>query len=101
LVLCLKVGRLSVANQNLTSDDTSDDTVSTDKSSGQAKLASGKAELKIQTPKATPNSLIYVTPKGSTSNKVMFIKGQGEGEFTVGFDEALGNDVEFNWWIVN
>ncbi|MDQ5951744.1 MAG: Peptidase protein, partial [Patescibacteria group bacterium] len=94
-------GGISVANQNLAEEEPDDDTVTTEKSSGQAKLRSGKEELKIQTPKATPDSLIYVTPKGSTDNKVLYIKGQGDGEFTVGFDDAIGNDVEFNWWIVN
>ena len=26
---------------------------------------------------------------------------ENEAQFTVGFDTALGHNVNFNWWIVN
>ena len=85
-------------------------TVSANKSSGKAKLLAGTTQLIIESDQITENSLIYVTPVGSTQNQVLFVKTQiaedqetlaKEGRFTVGVDAAISADVSFNWWIVN
>ena len=80
------------------------------KSAGQAFLAAGQTEVTIKTDKLTTNSMIYITPLNSTNNQVLYVKGklmdspftpENEAQFTVGFDTALGHNVNFNWWIVN
>ena len=80
------------------------------KSAGQAFLAAGQTEVTIKTDKLTENSMIYITPLNSTNNQVLYVKGklldspftpENEAQFTVGFDTALGQNVNFNWWIVN
>ena len=80
------------------------------KSAGQAFLAAGQTEVTIKTDKLTANSMIYITPLNSTNNQVLYVKGklldspftpENEAQFTVGFDTALGQNVNFNWWIVN
>ncbi|HCC84638.1 MAG TPA: hypothetical protein DEP87_03065 [Candidatus Pacebacteria bacterium] len=57
-----------------------------------------------------PATLIYVTPHGSTSNQVLYVKsqaaenpdsGEKEGEFKVAIDQAISQDLEFTWWLVN
>lgn len=83
--------------------------LNSNKTSGKATIPSGSAEITIRSNKIGPNSLIYVTPVGSTNNKVLFVKSQQDenpaenrqGEFVVGFDEALSQEVHLNWWIIN
>jgi hypothetical protein len=85
-------------------------TVSTNKTSGKARLQAGVNQITIEAEQITEGSLVYVTPVGSTQNQVLYVKSQTaenpatsekEGKFVVGFDQAIGADVNFNWWIVN
>lgn len=82
-------------------------TVDTDKSSGKAKIPAGSSEITIKTKQITKNTLIYITPIGSTNNQVMYVKSQTaqssdhDGKFVVGFDEQIESEVSFNWWLVN
>jgi len=82
----------------------------TNKSSGKATVAAGTSEIIIQTNRITKNTLVYVTPVGSTNNQVIYVKSQRihdpekplePGQFAVGFDKAATQDVQFNWWLVN
>lgn len=97
----IKVSDISVAQEQLTNQEPQDDTVTTSKSSGTATLKANKDKIIIKTDKVKGQSLVYVTPKSSTENKVLYIKQQQDGQFEVGFDGSIGKDVEFNWWIVN
>ena len=85
-------------------------TVSTNKTSGKARLQAGVTQITIEAEQITEGSLVYVTPVGSTQNQVLYVKSQTaenpetsdkEGKFVVGFDQAIGSDVNFNWWVVN
>ncbi|MBP7768374.1 hypothetical protein KA082_00870 [Candidatus Woesebacteria bacterium] len=78
--------------------------------SGKAKVQTGTNEITIESNKISQNSLIYITPLGSTQNQVLYVKSQTaenpetaehEGKFVVGFDQTAVSDVNFNWWIVN
>jgi len=75
--------------------------LTTDKTSGKASIAAGYSEFTIHTPGLTEDSLVYVTPSGSTSNKVLYVKRQQTGRFVVGFDSPATTNVPFNWWVVN
>jgi len=77
-----------------------DYTIEADSSAGSAKIPDGLAEVTIVNQNVDTTSLIYVTPTTSTENKVLYVKEQADGSFTVGFDEALTIEVNFNWWIV-
>ncbi len=108
-------GGLSVGSENLgtanldTLDSDNRPILESQKTSGKAAIPSGTKEIKIKSSKVNKDSLIYVTPVGSTQNKVLYVKSQQEenpsedkqGEFIVGFDEALDTEVQLNWWIVN
>ncbi|MBI2007219.1 MAG: hypothetical protein HYS83_00725 [Candidatus Blackburnbacteria bacterium] len=78
---------------------------------GKATLQAGFAELKINNPNVTENTLVYVTPVSSTSNKVLYVKSKAaqevlpdgteqQGYFTVAVDSPVWTDIEFNWWII-
>ncbi len=67
---------------------------------GKTVLLANTELIKINNPKVTESSLIYVTPISSTQNKVLFVKSKGDGYFEIGFSEPLDSDVEFNWWII-
>ncbi|MEX0896182.1 MAG: tail fiber domain-containing protein, partial [Patescibacteria group bacterium] len=75
--------------------------ITTDKSSGVATLPQGFVELTIHTEKVTENSLVYITPRGSTKNQVLYIKEQEDELFIVGIDSTIDEPIEFNWWVVN
>jgi len=81
----------------------------TTKTAGKAYLPAGTSHVTIKSESITADTLIYVTPLGSTNNQVLFVKNQiaedqstivKEGNFVVGLDFPLTQDVEFNWWIV-
>jgi len=84
-------------------------TFQTNKTSGKAAIPTGKTAITIVAQTLTANSLIYITPVGTTHNQVLYVKSQlppdtatgRSGQFTVGFDTPTQAKVEFNWWIVN
>ncbi|MCA9368918.1 tail fiber domain-containing protein, partial [Candidatus Woesebacteria bacterium] len=108
-------GGVSIGSENLgvadvnNLDEANRPLLQSNKTSGKAIIPSGSAEITIRSSKIGPESLIYVTPVGSTNNQVLYVKSQQEenpsenkqGEFVVGFDEALNQEVHLNWWIVN
>ncbi|MCA9369825.1 tail fiber domain-containing protein, partial [Candidatus Woesebacteria bacterium] len=84
--------------------------LATSASSGKATIKSNQTELSIIASSLTQDSLVYITPVGSTGNQVLYIKNQqtdnpetleNEALLTVGFDNPSSNDVTFNWWIIN
>ncbi len=79
-------------------------------SAGFATLKRGRTELTIINPNVTKDSLIYVTPFGDTSNKVIYLLRQTpnepengiQGSFTVGVSgTTTTQDLQFNWLVVN
>ncbi len=85
-------------------------TISSDKTAGKATIAAGSNETIINASAISAESLIYVTPLGSTQNQALYVKSQqpdnpstpeNEATFVVGFDQNVTQSVEFNWWIVN
>jgi len=105
--------------------------ITTNATAGTAILPAGKTEITIVNQAVTDNSLVYLTPLSPTENKVLFVKvKKGEvqcpkitptpeanlsptpqsltplclpqpGYFTVGIDEAIEKEIEFNWWVIN
>lgn len=101
-------GSLKLGSEVLTS--TGSGTITTSQPTGKAKLSAGQTEITLKSQLISPQTLIYVTPFGSTNNQVLFVKSQtaenletsdAEGEFKVAVDSPLAQDVEFTWWIVN
>jgi co-chaperonin GroES (HSP10) len=85
-------------------------TVTASKTSGKSTLGAHATQITIESEQISENSLIYVTPVGSTQNQVLYVKsqtaenpttGEKEGKFIVGFDQPINIDVNFNWWVVN
>jgi len=81
---------------------------------GTATLPAGKTEIVITNNKLTANSMVYLTPVGSTNNQVPYIKTKmvySEAElladpslqnyFTIALDNYLDKNIDINWWIIN
>jgi hypothetical protein len=99
---------IGIGSETLESTDSAQ--IESEKTSGTATIKSGSSEIVIKSPIVSDQSLIYVTPLGSTNNKVLYVKeltnddpetSELESYFKVGFDTNVTNDVKFNWWIVN
>ncbi len=78
--------------------------INSNASSGNTTLPAGKNELIINTNQLTESSLIYLTPIGSTNNQVLYVKEKITGSdpyFTIALDQALDQDIQVNWWIIN
>ena len=94
---------------------------------GSATLPAGKTELVINNKNIGPNSIIYLTPAGSTGNQVVYLKSKFisptpspiptvstdsaeasssatpklDSNFTIAIDKPLYQDISINWWIIN
>jgi hypothetical protein len=72
---------------------------------GTTNLPAGKTELIISTDKLNANSMVYLTPIGSTNNQVLYIKNKvfsgSESYFTISIDNPLTQDISINWWVIN
>jgi hypothetical protein len=99
---------LKLGSEQLTA--TGSGTVDTTKPTGRAKLSATQTEITLKSELITPQTLIYITPIGSTNNQVLYVKSQTpenpntlakEGEFKIGVDQPLAQDIEFTWWLVN
>lgn len=99
---------IGIGSESLGSNES--DSVTANKTSGRAIVKANTNQIIIKSELIKDNTLIYVTPVGSTENKVLYVKSQTtentqtpekEGEFVVGFDESISQDAQFNWWIVN
>jgi len=80
----------------------------TNATAGTANLPSSKTEIIIYNPKLTANSMVYLTPQGSTNNQVVYVKNKFVDEldsslsyFTIALDQPLVNNLDINWWIIN
>jgi cytoskeletal protein CcmA (bactofilin family) len=83
---------------------------------GTATLPAGKTELIIRNSKLTNLSMVYLTPVGSTQNQVLYIKSKyisptptpeatesaaPASSFIIALDQALDQNIDINWWIIN
>gem|GEM_PF-2301679 len=90
--------------------------INSNATAGTATLPTGKTELIISTTKLTANSMVYLTPIGSTNNQVVFVKSKYtcdknnpelvegsvcKNSFTIALDNPLTQDIQVNWWIIN
>ena len=89
---------------------TSSAQVNSNATAGVATLPAGKTELVINNSKITPNSIVYLTPAGSTKNQVVYLKSKfisptptpdSNSNFTIAIDQPLATDINVNWWIIN
>ncbi|MBU2543661.1 hypothetical protein KJ707_03835, partial [Patescibacteria group bacterium] len=103
-------GGLNIGTQDLTPISTMSATVASQQPSGKATIRQGTLGITIKSALITRDSLIYVSPIGSTGNQVLYVKSQTaedpqtleqEGGFSVGFDVPISRNATFNWWIVN
>jgi hypothetical protein len=101
-------GGLGIGAEDLTA--TTSGEVASNKTSGKATIKANANEVVIYSTNLTSDSLVYVTPIGTTDNQVLYVKQQlidnpvtpeNEARFIVGFDYPLLHDVTFNWWLIN
>lgn len=74
---------------------------STNATAGTITLPAGKTELIISNNKISANSMVYLTPVGSTNNQVVYVKNKNINSFTISIDNPLEKDIQINWWIIN
>jgi len=100
-------GSATVAKLNISLNDSiassqSGQTATSSATIGSAILSAGLTEIFVPTTQITDDSLVYVTPTTPTKNQVLYVKTKRKYEgFTVAIDHPIGNDIRFNWWIVN
>ncbi|MBP9818250.1 hypothetical protein KBC75_05920, partial [Candidatus Shapirobacteria bacterium] len=86
---------------------TSSAKLATNATAGTATLPAGKTEVVIQNRYINPNSMVYLTPAGSTGNQVIYLKSKAVTDdptlstFSFGIDTPLTTDTNINWWIIN
>jgi hypothetical protein len=102
-----------IASDNATEEvafDSLSTTYSSNATTGTATLSAGKLKVVMNNPMVTPDTLIYVTPQGSTSNQVLYVASkqaddpttpENEGRFTVAIDTSIDSDITFTYWLVN
>ena len=69
--------------------------------SGTAKLASGQTEVEIENSNLSASAQVYVSAVKGGKNQVLRVKSKTDSSFKVGLDLAIGEDIEFKWWIIN
>lgn len=74
--------------------------IETNATAGTAVIPAGMTEIRINNPNIGDYTLVYVTPTSSTLNNVLYVKSKQAGPFTVGFNNPLLVDVNFNWWVI-
>ena len=85
-----------------------------DSITGVAVISAGDTEIVVDNDNISADSLIYITPVSPTQGQVLFVAEKREEEvydqdrkewlaqgFTVAVEEEVGEDIEFNWWIVD
>ena len=75
--------------------------IETNATAGKATIPEKTAEITIKNPQIEDYTLVYITPTSSTLNNVLYVKAKGQGFFKVGFNEAIGIPVDFNWWVID
>jgi hypothetical protein len=90
-----------IADSGFASESTVSAQLISNASAGTVSLPIGKTELIIKNNKLTTNSMVFLTPNGSTQNQVVYVKEKGPESFTIAIDKALETDLSINWWIIN
>ena len=85
---------------------TSSAQVESNATAGTAILPAGKTEIILKNTKLGTNSMVYLTPVGSTNNQVLYVKEKiteatPTPSFTIAIDSPLTSDIQVNWWIIN
>jgi hypothetical protein len=93
----------------------------TNASAGKATLPVGQTDLVIFNDRLADESMVYLTPTSDTQNQVLYVKAKvtrdetglgedqqvhgikqdGKNYFVVGINQAINEEVKFNWWIIN
>ena len=75
--------------------------INSNATAGTATLPANTNQITISTNKLTGNSMVYLTPVGSTNNQVIYVKEKTDTYFTISLDNPLDHDININWWIIN
>ena len=103
---------LIIASDTNTTLPTTTASVTSNATAGTTTLPATATDLVISTNKLTANSMVYLTPVGSTNNQVLYIKNKIiepdqltsdnlRSYFTIALDQPLDHDININWWIIN
>jgi hypothetical protein len=69
--------------------------------SGSDILPAGQKEINISNSKITNTSQIYVSVTKGGKNQNLQVLSKSADSFTVGLNNFIDEDIEFNWWIIN
>lgn len=107
---------LIIADSGFAALATSSTKLNSNASAGSATLPAGKTEIVIFNNQIKQNSMVYLTPVGSTQNQVPYLKSkfvsptpspttttpdENSSYFTIALDQPLTSDIDINWWIIN
>lgn len=97
----LNTEKINIAVGETSSDASSSATLSSNSTAGTITLAAGQTEISVESSQLTSASMVYLTPNGSTQNQVPYVKNKSGVTFTIAIDQALNQDVNINWWLIN
>ena len=97
----LNIAVATASAESTPSADSPSQNVTNDATAGFITLATGQTEVTINNSQLTANSMVYLTPNGSTQNQVPYVKNKTEDNFTIAIDSPLDHDVNINWWLIN
>lgn len=69
--------------------------------SGTGIISAGQETANVYSDKIKADSAVVVTPTSNTKGEVLYIVDQADGYFTVGIENPIQNDINFNWLIAN
>ncbi len=77
-------------------------TVNASGSAGLVTLKAYQTQVRVNNDNVTEDSLIFITPVGSTGGQQVYLKNQVAGQhFTVEIENVVNQDIRFNFLIVN
>lgn len=68
---------------------------------GRGTILASTQEATIYSPNITKDSLIVITPLGTTNGEILYIKDQGAGYAIVAIDSIAQIEINFNWILNN
>ncbi|MBI3486111.1 MerR family DNA-binding transcriptional regulator [Candidatus Daviesbacteria bacterium] len=94
-----KTGKVTL--QKLVIPDTKLATLNSDPTIGSGKIISGQTSVIINNNQVSSTAKIFVTARSKIGSQALVVESVNPGNsFIVSLDHALGNDLIFDWWIV-
>jgi hypothetical protein len=69
--------------------------------SGSNLLPANQKKIVVANDNLSPDSQVYITVTKGGKNQNLQLLSKSEKSFTIGLSQAISEDIEFTWWIIN